>query len=148
MKRREILGLLGAGGGTALSGCLSPPVAPSSTVSDGIQRRISLAGQNSIPDELQVSITAEMLESTVTDEHPARVRITMTNQGDERRFSGCAVFDRESKGSIPPELWLESDLDDSVRTGKNGSNRTSRGPERALVVKGVGWKCMPPANQS
>jgi len=138
MKRREILGLLGAGGGTALSGCLSPPATPSSTVSDGIQRRISLAGQDSIPDELQVSITAEMLESTVTDEHPARVRITMTNQGDERRFSGCAVFDRESKGSIPPELWLESDLDDSVRTGEKWVKQNLPGPGEGFGGKGCG----------
>jgi len=140
MNRRTLLGRLGGCGLLGLGGCASPSGSSSSTVSDGTQRRISLAGQDSIADEHQVSITVEMLEPAVTDEHPARVRIAITNWGDERRFSGCAVFDRESLGSNPPELWLESNLDEDEQTGKQWIKQNLPGPGEGFGGYACGWQ--------
>jgi len=141
MNRRTFLQQLGGGGLLGLSGCVSPPAPSSSSpVSDGVQRRISLAGQDSVPDEHQVSITAEVLESIVTDDYPARVRIAITNHGDERRFSSCAVFDRESLGSNPPGLWLEDSLREDDQTGEQWIKQNLPGPGEGFGGKGCGWQ--------
>lgn len=91
-------------------GCLKE----GSPAGDGeIQRRISLSAQDSIADEHQIRIDAEILEPTITESHTARIRITTTNEGSKRALpvasDGCELFNRAKRGSDePPGLWLHN----------------------------------------
>ena len=94
MDRRSFL----AGLGTA--GVLASMTFP------GVQRRVSIADQDSVPDEYEVSIEVELLQPVVTDSHPAQLEITTTNEGPERALSvgprWCGLFSR-GRGTVEPE---------------------------------------------
>jgi len=58
-----------------------------------------------------MQIAVKILEPTVTDSHPARVRVTTTNTGSKRAFSignsGCGLFNRDrGESDDPPGLRL------------------------------------------
>lgn len=115
MNRRSLLKQFGSLGVIGLSGCVSPPTEgsdtqTSSTSSQNVQRRVSIAEQDSIPDEYQLQIEAQMLETTLTDSQTARIRITITNNGPARGIpvakEGCALFNRYSQTSFPRGIWL------------------------------------------
>lgn len=114
MKRRTAIKQLMTAGVIGLSGCVRPPTASSdtqSTPSEDIQRRVSITGEDSIPGKYQLQIEATMLESTVTDSHTSRIRITLTNKGSARGISvhptgRCALFHKQSQSSNPRGIWL------------------------------------------
>lgn len=129
MKRRTLLAVLGTTGVAGLAGCLgrsqpsstkptatvtanSTSTTDATTTAEGeIQRRISLASQDSVPNKYNIEINATVLEPLITTTHPARVRITMTNKGSRRALSvwgeTCDLFNRSRGGSDAPRgLWL------------------------------------------
>lgn len=106
MQRRALLAVLGSAT-AALPGC---SLAPTADAGD-LQRRITLAGSDVLPDEHGLRVDAAVAEPTVTADHPARIRIETTNAGPRRALSvgtgGCAIFNRGELGSDdPPGLWL------------------------------------------
>lgn len=114
MHRRQFLTTLSGVTTVGLAGCSSAvdSVLPRSTpYPEGRQRRITLDSQDMAPEEHAVSIDVELLEPTVTDDHPARLRLTTTNEGPRRALSihqhGCSLFNRDSGLSDdPPGLVL------------------------------------------
>jgi len=78
---------------------------------DEVQRQVSPASVDDVPDEHPVAIDVELRNGTVTADDPARVRATVTNTaGGERRITrndgGCALFDRFGGASETPGLHL------------------------------------------
>jgi len=75
-----------------------------------VQRRISLANVDGVPDEHQLNIEVELLESTVRATHSARLHVTTTNEGSKRKISiaegKCGLFNRLSGLSETPGLIL------------------------------------------
>ena len=75
-----------------------------------IQRRVSVANVEEVPERYQVDIDVGLLESTVTAGHTARLRITTTNEGSRRKISiaegKCGPFNRLSGLSETPGLIL------------------------------------------
>lgn len=113
MNRRALIRLLVGGGITATCGCLNrTDLSPRSnqTVREGLQRRVSVIGRDSVPDKYQFRIKAELLRSTITGSQTAKIRITTINGESEKQLSisaeNCALFNRKSQGSLPEGLWL------------------------------------------
>lgn len=84
-----------------------------------MQRRLSLASQDSIDAEHDLDVQAELVDAVVTDADTARVRVTTTNVGPRRALSvgtdGCDAFDRGLGASRPEGLWLyRADATDSI----------------------------------
>ena len=107
MDRRTLLAALGTGVG-GLAGCQRHRGTRSD---DDGRRRVSLAGRDAVPEPHEVSIDVEVLEGAITPDRPARLRLTVTNEGADRALSagegGCNLFDRARGGSDdPPGLWL------------------------------------------
>jgi hypothetical protein len=143
MKRRRFLATAVAGTGL-LAGCTtgSPPAnqatstsetetqaTNSETTSNGdVQRRIALAGVDEVPDEHDLRIGVEMLQSTVTDEHTAHLRLTATDETSRKRRIGigtgkCSLFNREKGESEPSGLWLYTP-DEAKRLDRAGNRWT------------------------
>lgn len=113
MKRRRLLSALGSSGIIGLAGCVNAGYrAVGAAFGDGeIQRKVSLADQDPVADDLGLQIDVELVESTITDTQPARLRITTTNEGPERKVSigddRCGLLNRDGGGSDEPVgLWL------------------------------------------
>ena len=107
VRRRTLLAALGSGTAT-LSGCSA--LAPGGDAGD-LERRVSLAASDALPDEHALRIDATVTRPAVTAENPAQLRIAVTNAGPRRALSvgtdGCALFNRGEGGSDePPGLWL------------------------------------------
>jgi hypothetical protein len=126
MKRRWFLTTMVAGTGL-FSGCTtsSPPTNQETltsktttrttftetTSNEDIQRRVSLADVDEVPDEHDLRIEVELLQSTVTDAHTAHLRLTATDETSRKRRIGigtgkCSLFNRTKGKSEPPGLWL------------------------------------------
>lgn len=77
---------------------------------DEVQRRVGLAGVDSLPGDLDVSIDVILLEDTIMGNHTARMRVATTNEGSNRFFSvaegGCSLFNRTRGESEDEALWL------------------------------------------
>lgn len=121
MERRRFLGTLAASLPLA-TGCLDAPSAArygprafdghTTSTEREVQRILSVESQDSVAEEHELEIAVEMLEPEITDDHPARVRVTTTNEGAPRNISisegGCSLFNRRDSGSDDPRgLWLE-----------------------------------------
>lgn len=73
------------------------------------QRRVSITHQRPDPDNHNLQISATMLEPSVTDSHPVRLRITVANDGQARRMtvhSGCPMFSKYDWASNPFGVFL------------------------------------------
>jgi hypothetical protein len=126
MKRRRFFATAVAGTGL-LAGCTTgtPPANQATSTSEtetrttnsgptsngDVQRRISLAGVDEVLDEHDLRIEVELLQSTVTDEHTAHLRLTATDETSRKRRIGigtgkCNLFNREKGESEPSGLWL------------------------------------------
>jgi len=130
MDRRSLLGTMVAVGTIGVTGCTTIEASgPTDTTSspsatpypEGEQRRVSLASQDTVPDEHQVRINVEVVEPVITHQHTARLRITTINEGPRRGISinkpGCHLLDRHKAGSDPPGLWLYTPGDIPERAG-------------------------------
>ena len=117
MDRRELLATgaaLGAGGPagcSALGVTDSEPTTAPTTTDSAVQRELALVDEVDLPDEHGVTVDVTLLEPLVTDDHPARLEITTTNEGEARTIypaSGeCLPFEYPDSGSEePPGLWL------------------------------------------
>jgi hypothetical protein len=126
MKRRWFLTTMVAGTGF-VAGCTtsSPPASQATSISEtgtqtpasettsneDIQRRVSVAGVDEVPDKHDLRIEVKLLQSTVTDEHTAHLRLTATDETSRKRRIGigtgkCSLFNRTKGKSEPPGLWL------------------------------------------
>lgn len=129
MKRRTILVIAGGPLAGSLSGCISnslgsesstptddPTTTPSPTSTKSPentrQRTVTLESQDGVSETHQVSIDAELLEPAITTTETARLRVTMTNEGQTRAFRSkggdCKrLFTGVMAGSDDPAgLWL------------------------------------------
>lgn len=119
MNRRRLLAVLGT---SAFGGCLDRPVTdfaadrttrtagPSN--GDALQR-ISVASTGEIPSKYAVSVTVDVTERTVTTDHTASLRFTLTNDSDSailvesgRRKAFGAFY---SEGDAPKLLLASPD---------------------------------------
>jgi hypothetical protein len=79
-----------------------------------VQRTITIASQDTVAEEHDVTIEAEMLETEVTANHTARVKFTITNANSDQLVSvggqgenGCGLFNRSLGWSDDlAGLWL------------------------------------------
>lgn len=135
MNRRRLLERLGASGTLLFGGCTGAPRGDATTrspVPDGLQRRVSLVEQTSLPERYQLRIQAEVRDPRVTDSGTARVRVTVTNEGPARGLSvstdRCALFNRYSQSSTPRGVWLAA-ADDPRYTTRGGPRWVADPPE-------------------
>lgn len=115
MERRTYLAALSA---SSLAGCLgqlgasglSSGGTPFDDPPDDVQRLVALESVDDDGAGHDVQIDAEVVESSVTADHPARVRVTTTNEGRKRDVSvtrgQCCLFNRSAGASDPAGLWL------------------------------------------
>jgi len=149
MKRRSLLAALSA---VPLAGCVgsagspSPTDEPSATETppDGVQRVVRLDDVDEAPAE-GVGIDAAVVEPAVTEEHPARVAVTTTNEGRERDVSiapgQCCLFNRNGGASESTGLWLHR-VESSAHIDRDGDRWTRDAPadeSRAYPMYG----CLP-----
>ena len=114
MNRRSALTALGSIGAGTLAGCVGVPrsiSSDSSPESDSDNHTVSLDSQYAVPSKYGMEISVEVLEPEFTAEHPAKIQITTTNNGDKRFLSTgadrCYLFNRSQGGSDDPSgLWL------------------------------------------
>jgi hypothetical protein len=119
VKRRALLrtvGASGVAGTTAFAGCIGMVMTASTA---------EIVGQDEVPEKYGVSIDVELVNSEYTDEHPVRLRTTVTNHDRERLLSlsgnpKCGLFDRGKAGSDPPGLWVFSPDTADFATRKDG----------------------------
>lgn len=101
MHRRTVLKGAGSAVLTGIAGCLGQAVSDqpdnssqeSPTSTAGVLRRVKLSGQDSLPEEVDATLDVEVVESAVTEDHTATVRVTFTNTGPKQEF----MF-----GDLPP----------------------------------------------
>lgn len=154
--RRQALRYLGTVGVTAIAGCVNlgrgtnptqtsdptssnPPA--SSVEGDSVQRRISLAEQDTVPDEHALSINVELLRSRVTASETSKLRVTFTNEGDPWGLAindgKCHIFNRGHGGSVQPEgLWLH--WPNARIERKAGQWTRDRNPDESRLFSGYG----------
>lgn len=120
MHRRSALRQLAVAGSLGLAGCALVPdelttdgtPAPTTTpLPDGFQRRVSIVDTDPVPEPYRTRIDATLERRTVTDDHTARLRISVTNEGPEREFVAggdhyCGLFYKDHQLSEPRGLWL------------------------------------------
>lgn len=109
MQRRAFLANLGAIGTVGVAGCANPLAKISGGAGHPVE--LTLADVDTVLSEVGVDIQVELLESTVTDSEPARLRVTTTNTGPKRTVGvgdgRCGLFNRSAGGSDSPAgLWL------------------------------------------
>lgn len=162
MRRRTLLAALGTLG--SLSGCAAPGsgpryegLAPEQSPGerfdpDEVQRRVELAGVDSMPDGVDLSIGATLLDGEVTGEETARVRVETTNGGRELfapgRAGGCSLFNRNRGESEDGGLWLVRQGFPGMRFYGEGEKRVDPlwavrtddddGPPPGIVFEGYG----------
>ncbi|MDX1746801.1 MAG: hypothetical protein R3324_12750, partial [Halobacteriales archaeon] len=110
MRRRALLGSLGALGTNPLVGCVGLP-APSWSDDAGPGTRVSLDAQDTVPDQYGIRIDVEVTQPEFTDDSPAVIWVTTTNRGAPVKLSigtgYCSIFNRQRGGSDDPRgLWL------------------------------------------
>jgi hypothetical protein len=110
VRRRTLLGGLGALGTTGLAGCVGFP-APSWSDDAGPATTVSLDEQDAVPEQYGIDIAVEVVRAEFTDESPAAILGTTTNRGGPVKLSigtgYCSIFNRQRGGSDePPGLWL------------------------------------------
>lgn len=138
MKRRDVLTALGSGGAVGLGGYFIA----GSRADEELQRRVSLASQDSVADKHELTIDAKVVESTITNMQTAQLEITTTNEGPDRAIGigtdGCTWFSRSDGGSDDPAgLWLHSP--EQARDIDRKDNRWVRAPseqERGYTLYG------------
>lgn len=135
MNRRQLLSGICGGSTILLAGCTETSGSqdsPSATdtkleptpPSGDVQRRVTLVGQDSAPDQTAIELTAEVTQPWVTAERTALVRISTTNRGSKRAFSvgedRCAIFNRvQKKSDEPAGLWLHRQPEDAPTRVEN-----------------------------
>lgn len=78
MYRRQVL--LFTLGSASVSGCLQPPIDPGGNGSDRVT--IQIVDRTSQP-EIPITYDATLIQSVATKDQPGRLRISITNEGDE-----------------------------------------------------------------
>lgn len=158
MKRRTFLATLSTASALGLAGCTNrgtptetdpapstdtrsetpsdtPTESPSETdVPEMVQRQVSLTSQDSVPDKYNLDITIELLRDIVTAEESARLRLTITNTGDERALNVhgdmCHLFNRNHGASDDPAgLWLHQPGAHSADKRVDGKWTLDRDPD-------------------
>ncbi|WP_231184483.1 hypothetical protein [Haladaptatus sp. DYF46] len=149
MKRRRLLAV----GGAALSGeCLGRAAldvggseSPETFGPDEVQRRMSLAGVDEVPKKYGVRIDVELLNGAVTAADTAHLRVTVTNEGEKRRFSAgegmCNPFNRDEGKSETSGLWLHEPKDTKwiERKGDRWTRDRDQNERRAFA----NYACLP-----
>jgi hypothetical protein len=163
MNRRTYLAALTSGplAAAALSGCLdrtggarspangesptrTPSPSPTSDPPEGLQRLVQLDAVDDVPVD-GLAIEAEVVEPSVTDEHPARVAVTTTNDGRKRDVTGgdgmCCLFNRSGGASEPGGLWLHraGSTESIERDGDRWTRDRAPGDPRAYAA----YACLP-----
>lgn len=117
MRRRQYLASVTVLCSSGIAGCAVR--APGTPPTDAT-RRITIEAQDAVPDELEISISAEMRAEYVTPDTPAQLTVTITNHGPPRLLPSneCHLFRCGDGRSSPPGLWLrEPGLDEQDGDG-------------------------------
>ncbi|WP_256298354.1 hypothetical protein [Haloarchaeobius salinus] len=115
MHRRALLSTVAAAGAAGLGGCLASvgigTSGPANPVDDE-ERRISLLGVDSVPDESGLQIDVRVLDDRITVSETAEIVVETTVVGDTTVLpvtqGSCAILNRRTCSSAPRGLWLES----------------------------------------
>ncbi|MFH5797745.1 hypothetical protein [Haladaptatus sp. CMAA 1911] len=149
MKRRRLLAVCGA----ALSGgCLGRatldvggPESAETFGPDEVQRQMSLAKVDTVPEEHDIRIDVELLNGTVTAADAAHLRVTVTNEGEKRRFSAGEgmynPFNRDEGKSETPGLWLHESEDTKWIERKGDRWTRDRNPNEPRAF--ANYACLP-----
>ena len=89
MRRRTVITGIGTTLTVGSAGCISQTATPDGTVTtqdpDAL-RSVEIIEQGEVPHEVEADLTADVVESTVTPNHTAKIHINFTNKGGERDF--------------------------------------------------------------
>lgn len=105
-----------------VGGCVQPPAERSATRASPTKPSIKIVESDQVAEEHQVRITATVTTSTVTEEHPARVRVSTTDTGESRYIQSMRRglhFHPQYGGETsddPPGLVLLGANDEYTRT--------------------------------
>lgn len=118
MNRRDFLATLGGASIGGFAGCVDTSALSSGTsYPEGPQRRVTLHSQDTVPDEHNIRIAVELLDSLITHSQTARLRLTAVNEGQKRGVSFtvgmCALFNREKGWSDSPRGLVLHDPTDT-----------------------------------
>ena len=110
MNRRDLLTSLGAAGTAGIAGCIGTSDSEPSEESypEGKQRRVTLAGQDTVSDGHELSLNIEVRRALITHAETAHLRVRATNEGQTRGISftetdKCALFNRSKGLSDEPQ---------------------------------------------
>lgn len=112
MRRRDLLGAVTASGALSLSGCTTGSLLSSSSPSHS--EEIAIVEQDSVPQDFDITIQAEVTNATYSDEQPAQIEIVVENTGDREYIQiysneniQCQLFNKsEAKPENTRGLWL------------------------------------------
>lgn len=101
-----------------------------------LRRRITVIHQDSVRDEYGIDLEAEMVRELVTPDQPARIRFTMTNEGEAKRIKTRPVcmFEGRSSVSDPPGLWVRG-LDTVDSRARPADKWTALSPDEWGLVE-------------
>ena len=91
MRRRTVITGMGTTLTVATTGCSNQTASPddngtATTQDPDALRSVEIIGQGEVPHEVEADLTAEVVESTVTSNHTAKIHINFTNKGEGRDF--------------------------------------------------------------
>lgn len=148
MNRRRVLAVCGT---TLSGGCLGRALdvggseSPETFGPDEVQRRMSIARVDEVPQRYELKIGVKLLNGTVTAGNAAHLRVTVTNEGEKRRFSAgegmCNPFNRDRGASETPGLWLH-EPEDTKWLDRKG-NRWMRGESPNEQRAFANYACLP-----
>ena len=125
MRRRTVITGLGTTLTVGSAGCNSQTATPDDNGTETTQdsdalRSVEIIKQREVPDEVEADLTADLVESTVTSNHTAKVHINFTNGGEKRDFTF---------GDLPPFTVTRS-MEDNPGTLLLGPKRDYEKSER------------------
>lgn len=132
MQRRTVLKFLGVGAVSGGTGCIGPTAG--SVDGTGTERHVSLSHPDTVLEEYELRIDASILEAVVTENHPARIQVTLTNEGPKRWLQvgrGCPLFWSYDWASSPGGVLLAR--------GEEPSYVTEQGPRWVITPPEDGY---------
>jgi len=110
VNKRDLLTSLGAAGTAGIAGCSGTldSVLSDGSYPEGKQRRVTLASQDTVPDEHNLSLNIEVRRALISHAQTAHLRVRATNEGQTRGISftedaRCALFNRTGGLSDDPQ---------------------------------------------
>jgi hypothetical protein len=91
MRRRTIITGVGITLTVPITGCSNQVASPDGSGTETTEdpdalRSVEIIEQGEVPPEVEADLTADVVESSITPNHTAKIHINFSNKGDERDF--------------------------------------------------------------